>query len=87
MALHLSLPADIEDRLDGLGEAIGVCSPDVEFAYLFGRAASGGRTPRSDVDVAIHVAPRADRQAVRLAVARAASSSNGIRRRGISSNR
>ena len=73
MALHLSLPADIEDRLDGLGDAIGLCSPHVEFAYLFGSAASGRLTPRSDVDVAIHVAPRADRQAVRLAVARAAA--------------
>ena len=30
-------------------------------------------TPRSDIDVAIHVAPRADGQAVRLTVARAAA--------------
>ncbi len=43
----------------------------VEFAYLFGSAAEGRLTPRSDVDVAIFVSERADPEAVRLDVARA----------------
>ncbi len=39
----------------------------------FRSAAIGTMTPRSDIDVSIHVAPRADGQAVRLTVARAAT--------------
>ena len=74
MALNLVLPSDIRDRLQGLGDVIAACSPDVEFAYLFGSAATGALTPRSDVDVAIHATAGADGQAVRLLVARALAS-------------
>jgi predicted nucleotidyltransferase len=73
VALKLTLPQDVQDRLNGLGYAIAACSPDIQFAYLFGSAAAGALTPRSDIDVAIHVAPGADGHAVRLAVARAAA--------------
>ncbi|MEW6321310.1 MAG: nucleotidyltransferase domain-containing protein [Acidobacteriota bacterium] len=73
MAVKLTLPPDLQDRLTGLGDAVAACSPDIQFAYLFGSAAAGGLTPRSDIDIAIHVAPGADGHAVRLAVARAAA--------------
>ena len=73
VALKLTLPPDLQARLARLGEAVGACSPDIQFAYLFGSAATGRLTPRSDVDIAIYVAPWADGSAVRLAVARAAA--------------
>lgn len=73
MPLKLTLPPDLHVRLDGLGDAIAASSPDIQFAYLFGSAATGALTPRSDIDVAIHVSSRADGHAVRLAVARAAA--------------
>lgn len=41
--------------------------------YLFGSAATGALTPRSDVDLAIFVAPGMDAHAARLSVARAAA--------------
>jgi predicted nucleotidyltransferase len=71
--LKLTLPSDLDARLAGLGEAIRSAAPDVQFAYLFGSAATGGLTPRSDIDVAIYVAPGADSHAVRLAATRAAT--------------
>jgi predicted nucleotidyltransferase len=71
--LKLALPPDLQARLARLGDTIAACSPDIEFAYLFGSAATGTLTPRSDIDVAIYVSPGADGQAVRLAVARAAA--------------
>lgn len=71
MPLKLTLPTDLSRRLEGLGEAIGTASDDVVFAYLFGSAATGGLTPRSDVDVAVFASPGADTHAVRLDVARA----------------
>lgn len=71
MPLNEMLPADIDRRIDGLGEAMAAAGADVEFAYLFGSAASGRLTPRSDVDVAIFVSERADAGAVRLDVTRA----------------
>jgi len=71
--LNQALPADIGRRLDGLGDAIAAAAADVEFVYLFGSAAEGRLTPRSDVDVAIFVSERADADAVRLDVARAAT--------------
>lgn len=71
MPLNQTLPADLARRLDGLGDAIAAAAPDVEFAYLFGSAAEGRLTPRSDVDVAIFVSARADADTVRLDVARA----------------
>lgn len=73
MPLQQTLPADIERRLLGLGGAIGAASKDVEFAYVFGSTATGNRTPRSDVDVAILVSEGADTHTVRLEVARAAA--------------
>lgn len=72
-----TLPPDIEQRLAGLGDAIARASRDVDFAYLFGSAATGHRSARSDVDVAIHVRADADAHAVRLDVARAVSSCLG----------
>jgi predicted nucleotidyltransferase len=73
VALKLTLPPDLDVRLAGLGEAIAASSPDVQFAYLFGSAATGRLTPRSDVDVALYVVPGADGHAARLAAARAAA--------------
>lgn len=73
VAVKMTLPPDLPDRLAGLGDAIAACSPDIQFAYLFGSAAAGVLTPLSDIDVAIHVTPDADGHAVRLAVARAAA--------------
>lgn len=62
---------DIDGRLGGLADAIAAASADVQFAYLFGSAATGRLTPRSDVDVAIFVSPQAEAHAVRLDVMRA----------------
>ena len=70
MPLTSTLPADIDRRLDGLADTMAAVSADVEFAYLFGSAATGRLTPRSDVDVAIFVSPEADAHAVRLDVIR-----------------
>jgi predicted nucleotidyltransferase len=52
--------AEIDARLTTLGSAIAEAAPAVEFAYLFGSAATGTMNLRSDVDVAIHVAASAD---------------------------
>jgi predicted nucleotidyltransferase len=71
--LKLTLPADVERRLETLGEAIAAASPDVEFAYVFGSSVAGFRTPRSDIDLAIYVSDEADAHAVRLYVARVAT--------------
>ena len=71
--VNLTLPSDLQQRLARLGDAIGACSDAIEFAYLFGSMVTGGLTPQSDVDVAIHVAPGADRHAIRLIVVRAAA--------------
>ena len=69
--LKLTLPTDLDRRLSGLGDAIAAASDEVVFAYLFGSAATGMLTPRSDVDVAVFSAPGADTHAVLLSVARA----------------
>ena len=71
--LKLTVPLDLDQRLRTVGEAIGSVSPTVLFAYLFGSSATGTRTPRSDVDLAIFLTPDADPHEVRLAVARSAS--------------
>jgi predicted nucleotidyltransferase len=71
--LRATLPADIEARLGGLGEAIAASCPGVLFVYVFGSAVTGLLTPRSDVDLAVFVAPDADAHAVQLAVARVAA--------------
>ncbi|MDA1185795.1 MAG: nucleotidyltransferase domain-containing protein, partial [Acidobacteria bacterium] len=73
MPFQMTLPSDIEARLGGLGEAIAASCPDVLFAYLFGSAATGLLTTRSDVDLAVFVAPDADAHALQLAVARVAA--------------
>ena len=73
MAVKQTLPPDLDRRLVTLGDAIAGACPEVEFAYLFGSAASGRLTPRSDVDVAIRVSDHADRPAVRLEALHAAS--------------
>lgn len=73
MPLNPTLPPDIDRRLAGLGDVIAMACPEVEFAYLFGSAATGARTPRSDVDVAILVGQHADGTAVRLEATRVAS--------------
>jgi predicted nucleotidyltransferase len=73
VAVKQTLPADIDRRIIGLGDAITAASGDVEFAYLFGSAAAGALGPRSDIDLAIFVAADADATTARLAVARAAA--------------
>lgn len=77
MPAKTTLPSNLADRISGLGEAIAVSCPDVLFMYLFGSAATGTLTPRSDVDLAVFVAPGVDAHATQLAVARAASSQLG----------
>lgn len=72
MPLARTLPADLADRLDGIGQVIVAAVPDVDFAYLFGSIALDRRTPQSDVDLAIHLAGTCDPHAARLDVARAA---------------
>jgi len=71
--VKLTLPADLDRRVAGLGDAIREASGEVEFAYLFGSASTGALTPRSDVDIAIFVVPGADTHVARLAVSRAAA--------------
>jgi hypothetical protein len=71
--LKLTLPTDLDRRIAGLGDAIGEASGDVAFAYLFGSASTGTRTPLSDVDIAILVVPGADTHVARVTVARAAA--------------
>src|SRR4051812_4858503 len=41
MPLKLTLPADLDLRLAGLGDAIAAASDDVVFAYLSGSTANG----------------------------------------------
>ena len=77
MPLKLTLPPDLDRRLEGLGDAIAASSDDVLFAYVFGSAARGSLTPGSDVDVAIYVAPSADAHRARLVVARACAKQLG----------
>ena len=73
MPLNDALPPDIEQRVADLGHAIAAASTEVDFAYVFGSVAAGRQTPRSDVDLAVHVDRHADGGAVRLEVARAAT--------------
>ncbi len=53
MARTAVLPADIERRLNTLGQALAD-HPAIVFAYLFGSAARGKLGPLSDVDVAVY---------------------------------
>ena len=71
-----SLPADIRERLETLGEPLARHS-SVVFAYLFGGAATGRLTPLSDVDVAVYLAETADPVAKRFEVIDAVSAHLG----------
>ena len=73
MPLNETVPADIGRRLAGLGQAIAATTPDVQFAYVFGSAATERGTRRSDIDLAIYISDPADAFDVRLAVAHAAA--------------
>jgi hypothetical protein len=77
MPFARTVPRDLEARLAGVGQVIADAVADVDFAYLFGSTATGRRTPRSDVDLAIHVTGPADRHSARLDVARAAAAHLG----------
>jgi predicted nucleotidyltransferase len=70
-------PAEIAARLSTLGDAIARASEDVEFAYLFGSAATGSLTPGSDIDVAVHVAPSKDAYMAQRLVAAAVAAQLG----------
>jgi predicted nucleotidyltransferase len=71
--LKLTLPADLAERLSGLGEALAAASDDIVFAYLFGSVSTGQTTGQSDVDIAIYCVPGSDVHSARLAATRAAS--------------
>ena len=73
MPIKTTVPADIDTRMEGLGEAIAAACPGVLFVYLFGSTVTGARTPRSDVDLAVFVGPDADLHSEQLATARAAA--------------
>jgi predicted nucleotidyltransferase len=60
MTPNETLPPDINERLATIGEAIAAASRDVVFAYVFGSSETARRTPRSDVDLAIHATDTAD---------------------------
>jgi predicted nucleotidyltransferase len=67
------LPGDIAQRLETLGLVLERECPAVAFAYVFGSLSRGEHTLRSDVDLAVFVAPDADLQFNRLEVARVAA--------------
>jgi predicted nucleotidyltransferase len=73
VASNDTLPPDINQRLLGLGDALAAASEAIVFAYLFGSAATGTLTPRSDIDIAIQAVADADLHDVRLAAIRAAT--------------
>jgi predicted nucleotidyltransferase len=66
-------PAAIRPRLETLGTALLNACGDIEFAYLFGSAARGELTSRSDIDIAIHLEGHVDPTWARLEAARAAT--------------
>lgn len=61
------LPADVEEKIATLGQALGAC-PEVVFAYVFGGRGAGHPTPLSDVDVAVYLAEGADPLETRLGI-------------------
>ncbi len=73
MPRRTALPPDIDRRLESLGAVLAASCPGIDFAYLFGSSATGGRTAQSDVDLAISVSPDEDPHAVQLEAARVAS--------------
>jgi predicted nucleotidyltransferase len=54
MRKDVTLPADIERRLDTLGASLGR-HPGVRFAYVFGSAGRRTLRPLSDIDVAVYL--------------------------------
>jgi predicted nucleotidyltransferase len=54
MIRKTAVPADIQDRLRTLGQALEKCQ-GVVFAYLFGGVGAGRVGPLSDVDVAVYL--------------------------------
>jgi len=72
-----AVPPDLETRLAGVGQVIADAVGGVEFAYLFGSTATGRRTPRSDVDLAVHLNEHTDSHEARLEIARVAATHLG----------
>lgn len=70
----------VQARLPTLGSALADASSDIQFAYLFGSAASGRMTPASDVDIAIFLEPSSDEFAAMLDVLAVASKHLGTDR-------
>jgi predicted nucleotidyltransferase len=60
-------------RLETLGAALEAACPAIVFAYLFGSAATGRASARSDVDIAIYVSGNADPHEAGLEAARVAA--------------
>ena len=54
MLAERPLPADLDQRIEGLARA-WEADPDLAAVYLFGSRAQGGAAPRSDVDLAVIV--------------------------------
>lgn len=71
--LRTTLPPDVESRLATLGDALRDACPEIEFAYLFGSAATRHMSPQSDVDIAVFLEPAADAFNTKLNVIGAAS--------------
>lgn len=71
-------PADLSRRLGTLDGALAASCPAIDFAYLFGSATGDRLRPESDVDLAIHVAPGADQQLVRLEASSVAAEHLGM---------
>lgn len=71
-------PALVQPRLETLGAALSAACPGIRFAYLFGSAATGRLSPRSDVDIAIYVDQQEDAGRCRLEAARVTASHLGI---------
>ena len=69
----MRLPPDLQARLDSVGPALAEACPAIAFAYLFGSASRRELTPRSDVDLAIYLAPSADALVTRLDAIRVAA--------------
>jgi predicted nucleotidyltransferase len=72
MIHRIPLPPDIDASLATLGEVFPNC-PGVEFSYLFGGAASGRKTPLSDIDIALYVEEGHDSSEIQIEVRRRAA--------------
>ena len=72
MIHRIPLPPDIDGSLATLGEIFANC-PGVEFSYLFGGAATGRKTPLSDIDIALYVEEGHDSSETQIEVRRRAA--------------